>query len=376
MKTKTLLIPLLIFSFAAPGLFASQSAARVDRAQQADRRQAEAEKRTQEAQLKKELYEKQKLEKELQEAKQQLNEAAKKVSELSTRLADKDLARLTEKDFVMAFSKRPMIGIIFDTDPNKKTDHLGIKLQGVTPGGPADQAGLKAGDILTSFNGHSLAADKAHPSPSGKLRAYMKGIKTGEKVTINYMRRGTSHTAAVTLRELAPMDLTFLKDIKIPKIPATPLPPNFVWYGSHLPSDWMDMELVELTPGLGRYFGTTKGLLVVSAPRNSSLKLEAGDVILKIGERSPDTPSQAYRVLRSYDPGDTINMNIMRNHKSMTIRVEVPAKSSRGLIIKHEGKSPRAFILRPVAPPKPPEAPASPAAPAAPAAPAGISTTA
>lgn len=346
MKTRTLLVPLLILSLAAPGLFASQSAIRANRAQ-AEKQQAEAEN----SQLKKEQYEKQKLKKDLEKAKQQLNEAAKRVSELSTRLADKDLSRLTEQDIVLAFSKRPMIGIIFDTDPNKKTDHLGIKLQGVTPGGPADQAGLKAGDILASFNGHSLAADKAQSSPSSKLRAYMKATKSGEKVPVKYMRRGASHTATVTLRELAPMDLTFLKDIKIPKIPTSPLPPNFAWYGTHLPSDWMDMELVELNPGLGRYFDASEGLLVLTAPKDSSLKLQAGDVILKVGGRRPETPSQAYRILRSYDAGEKIAMEIMRNHKPMTIQVQVPAKSDRGYIYKHREKSPRAFIVRPGAAP-------------------------
>ncbi len=354
MKTKAVLVPLLILSFGAAGVFAQQPS-------QAERaRRAEAEKKAQEAELKKDQLEKQKLEKELEKAKRQLDEAAKRVGELSTQLADKDVARLTQQEIALAFSKRPMIGIIFDTDANKKTDHLGLKLQGVTPGGPADEAGLKAGDILTRFNGHSLAADKSKLGPADKLREYLKNAKIGEKVHLSYLRGGTSHDVTVTLSSLAPMDLTFLKNLKIPKIPARPLPPNFAWYGTNLPPDWMDMEMVELNPGLGRYFDTSEGLLVVSAPKDSSLKLQAGDVILSIGGRRPDTPSQAFRILRSYDPGEKVALEVMRDHKRMTLHITVPAKSDRGFIYRQKTKSPRAFLVRPPAPPAAPAAPAAP----------------
>ena len=44
----------------------------------------------------------------------------------------------------------------------------------------------------------------------------------------------------------------------------------------------MDMELATLTPHLGSYFGSDKGVLVVRAPANGALQLEDGDVILAI----------------------------------------------------------------------------------------------
>lgn len=42
------------------------------------------------------------------------------------------------------------------------------------------------------------------------------------------------------------------------------------------------MELATLTPKLGTYFGTEKGVLVVRSPPDGALKLEEGDVILAI----------------------------------------------------------------------------------------------
>jgi len=43
---------------------------------------------------------------------------------------------------------------------------------------------------------------------------------------------------------------------------------GFPWVGSA----WGSMELVELNAGLGKYFGTDSGLLVVSAPDMEGVK--------------------------------------------------------------------------------------------------------
>ena len=69
----------------------------------------------------------------------------------------------------------------------------------------------------------------------------------------------------------------------------------------------LDMELVAMTPKLGKYFGTDKGVLVVRAPGDSELKLEEGDVILDIDGRAPqaDLPHimERYRRGGNIDPG-------------------------------------------------------------------------
>src|SRR6266576_2466259 len=61
------------------------------------------------------------------------------------------------------------IGVVVKTDASPETDKIGAKIEGVTPGGPADKAGLKVGDVITKFNGTSLAAarTKMNPAPGG-----------------------------------------------------------------------------------------------------------------------------------------------------------------------------------------------------------------
>jgi hypothetical protein len=79
-----------------------------------------------------------------------------------------------------------------------------------------------------------------------------------------------------------------------------------------------------MTPKLGKYFGTDKGLLVVRAPDDSRLKLEEGDVILDIGGRTPSSPSHAFRILSSYQEGEKLKLNVMRDKKRLTFDITVP----------------------------------------------------
>lgn len=120
------------------------------------------------------------------------------------------------------------------------------------------------------------------------------------------------------------------------------------------------MEMVPMNPDLGDYFGTDEGILVVHAPADSPLKIKAGDVILKVGDRTPQSPSQVMRILRSYEPGENVNLEIFRKHGKTTLSVKVPEKSAMQRR-EHRGA--------PVVAPSQPAAPATPAPAAAPPAP-------
>lgn len=65
----------------------------------------------------------------------------------------------------------------------------------VSTGGPADQAGLKAGDVLTKVNGTTI-------KNSLDLTRQLFQFKPGDKVTITYYRNGATKDVSVTLTEL------------------------------------------------------------------------------------------------------------------------------------------------------------------------------
>ncbi len=103
--------------------------------------------------------------------------------------------------------------------------------------------------------------------------------------------------------------------------------------------------MVTLTPALGRYFGAEKGVLVAHAPEDAALGLQDGDVILAIGGREPQSGSHAMRILRSYQPGEPVELRILRDRRQQTLAAKVPARE------------PRDFLRHAPAPPAPPVPP-------------------
>jgi S1-C subfamily serine protease len=84
------------------------------------------------------------------------------------------------------------------------------------------------------------------------------------------------------------------------------------------------MQLATLTPRLGSYFGTPHGVLVIRAPAHGMLKLRDGDVILSIGGRVPASGTQAIRILTSYDPGEKIKLEVLRERHRIDITATMP----------------------------------------------------
>src|SRR5712692_1224372 len=236
----------------------------------------------------------------------------------------------------MMSDHRGRIGVVVRTDASPETDKIGAKIEGVTPGGPADKAGLKVGDIVTKFNGTSLAAVKAEDDeqsgPGRKLVELARRLEPDDTVKVEF-RRG-SDTKQTTL-VAADMGGKFQMVIPgPPEIAWAPMPgmDHFEMFGS----PWGDLELVSLNADLGEYFGTKDGVLVVKAPADSSLPLKGGDVITSIGGRKPANPSHAMRILRSYEKGETVSIEILRKQKRMTLSWKVPAREDRMMRMHEE----------------------------------------
>jgi hypothetical protein len=65
---------------------------------------------------------------------------------------------------------------------------------------------------------------------------------------------------------------------------------------------------------------------------SDSLQLEDGDVIQKIDGREPTDVRHALRILSSYQAGESLQLEIMRNKKRKTLDVEIPDDLSSGLM--------------------------------------------
>lgn len=246
-----------------------------------------------------------------------------------------NIERFGPSGAVVYAGRRPMMGVVLRPSAPER-DSLGVELMGVTPGGPAEEAGLKVGDVIVRANGESLARQgRRGEAPGDRLVGIIGDLGGGDTLRVEYRRNGQTRTANVILRQMAsyPFALRISGDsafrflpspdveLAIPDLPVAPR------IRAMLPLRWLDIELVTLDEELGEYFGTRQGLLVVRAPRDEALQLRSGDVILTIDGREPTSPSHAIRILRSYEPGESLAIEIMRNKRRTTLNVTVPERN-------------------------------------------------
>jgi putative serine protease PepD len=72
---------------------------------------------------------------------------------------------------------------------------IGALIKEVTPGGPADLAGLKAGDVVTVFNGERILE-------SGDLTAAVRWEPAEALITLEFTREGETQTLTLRLGTL------------------------------------------------------------------------------------------------------------------------------------------------------------------------------
>jgi putative serine protease PepD len=99
--------------------------------------------------------------------------------------------RIAEQIIATGHATRTIIGAKLDTAYTNPSG--GVRLRDV-PAGPAKDAGLRAGDVITEFGGRRVT------DPTD-LIALIRKFPAGAKVPVTYSRGGTTRTAQVMLTE-------------------------------------------------------------------------------------------------------------------------------------------------------------------------------
>lgn len=226
---------------------------------------------------------------------------------------------------------RGRIGVLVNTVADSSSDKYGARIDAVTPGGPADKAGLKAGDIITKFNGTSLVRasssndDEDESRPGTRLIELAHELDPGDTVRLEYRRGADTKSITLVADEVSySMGGPMLRGFEMPKMPPMMMMEGHDGMAMCFGDAWCDLDLVTINADLGDYFGTKDGVLVIKAPADSGLPLKSGDVILSIGGRKPTSPAHAMRILRSYDAGESVSIEIMRHQKRQTLSWTVP----------------------------------------------------
>jgi hypothetical protein len=167
----------------------------------------------------------------------------------------------------------------------------------------------------------------------------MKGVEEGDVLKVEYLRDGKVGSVEVEPHIASENAFVWTGEppvhVEVAPMPVAPevaerfkMKFGMPWAGTGLG----DLELVELNEGLGRYFGTKKGLLVVKAPKSDAYELRDGDVIQSIDGREPKDVRHAMRILSSYQAGEKLKLGIMRDKKKVMIDVEIPSDRHGSLV--------------------------------------------
>ena len=249
---------------------------------------------------------------------------------------------------------RPMLGVSLNMDTD--LDDVGVRVTGVREGGPADRAGVREGDIIVAAGGFDLTQpldgeddmdmNRDASLPGQRLVALIREIEEGEEIEIEVDRNGESLVFAmvpeelqgwglpsrisVRVREMADRLRDQYRDIEwdverdAPRLHSPDGPGVFQGYGEWT-REWLQdrahgLELVELNPGLGAYFGTDEGVLVADADDDFELGLRPGDVVVDVDGRRVRSAAQFRRILRSYEEGEEAAFRIWRDGAETTVR--------------------------------------------------------
>ena len=348
------------------------------RHQQAEQAAADPEQAAREQRLREEEMER--VREELGRTHRELREASREVAR-----AHRELARAEREQILRLpnLGDRAVIGVVLGGAGPE-----GVELIGVSPGGPAEAAGIEAGDVIVEIAGQDLRDDPQRAR--GRLFEIMDGVEAGDEVTVVVerddearsftvtadVREPSSWQSIITVPEIADVDLSELQkeaeiiveQIRVPEVDEEALQQKMHELQERLKSqkfifidpdgerhEWQGdidfdfenfsgfadlafadsdiffglpaargLEFATMNEELGAYFETERGVLVLRAAQDNAYGLRAGDVILAVGGRDVDTPAELLRALRRVEPGTELRLEIKRELRSKTLDVTMP----------------------------------------------------
>ncbi|MFW6086932.1 MAG: PDZ domain-containing protein, partial [Myxococcota bacterium] len=196
-----------------------------------------------------------------------------------------NLARRVAKQIIDDGSvRRAWIGVRFQSLTPELASHFGLGdgaphgalVSGVTPGGPAAEAGLEAGDVILSVDGTAIR--KSHDLLRQVLRK-----PVGARLELGVLRDGEKHGVTLVTGE-RPSSTDERSDERR--------------HGSSAdPSASYGLRLAELTPELAQRAGledVDHGVVVVAVAQGhpaARAGLRRGDVIVEADKKTVDDPS-------------------------------------------------------------------------------------
>ena len=256
--------------------------------------------------------------------------------------------RVFVQDTLVRFTdRRARLGVVVALE-EKETDSLGAFIQSVSRDGPAARAGLRSGDIITRLDGQSVLSPTTRrgdreSQPGVRLIELAAKLEPNDTIAVEYLRGDARRTTTLvtgdepinawnwdtelpfTMR-VSPEIMRGTEDIRLQELPRRMEIERSPMASFMFLNGLLDLEAAPLNSDLGWYFGTTDGVLIVRVPEDSPLGLRPGDVVVRVDGREPSSPGNLMRILRSYDAGDEIRFDVMRQKRQQTVTGRLPAR--------------------------------------------------
>jgi serine protease Do len=190
---------------------------------------------------------------------------------------------------------RGSIGIEFAAQPNPAIAHIygsGVTVSNVVSGSPADEAGLKIGDTITSVDGKEVKS-------GDDLVADIASRKPGTKAKLTFGRNGKKQDATVTIADRSKLFASRLGEEDENQSEDAPKASKF------------GVTVRNITPDLADRLGipASKGVAVQDVKQGSfveDLGLNRGDVILEVNKQPVNNPDDFTKIESSLKSGQDV----------------------------------------------------------------------
>jgi serine protease Do len=188
----------------------------------------------------------------------------------------------------------------------------GALVASVSNGSPAEKAGIKAGDVITTLNGQKI--DSPHD-----LAVKVASIVPGSKAALAYLRNSAEQSTTVTIANLS----------------GAPSPDGSVGDKSE-GGPRLGVSLSPLTPDLRQQLGldgTVRGVVVSDVQSGSAAEqagIHAGDLIQAVGNKPVENPGATVTAVRAaLKSNQSVLLRVLRNGQNIFVAV-TPGSSDEG----------------------------------------------
>jgi len=254
-----------------------------------------------------------------------------------------------DRQFTKIDDDKPRLGFMANVKDN------GWEIVSVVPGSGADEAGLLKGDLITAIDGQSTGKGGL-----GLTEFIAHDHQEGDVSDVTVQRKGNELVMGVTAKVIDSPDILMTldgdkqwftssgNDFKFStgdldglfeglhvdvehldkvveglgnheiRVVTTGDADAYFFSGSKM-NQWLgkNHHFSTVTETLGKYFGTSQGVLVLEVDANNKLGLKDGDVIMAINDQDVKTPKDVVKIMSAFKSDESFTIEIIREKETL-----------------------------------------------------------